>query len=355
MATIEVRRGRDGELSYRARVRVFGHPERTATFPRKTDARDWAVRIEGDLKRGRYVPTTDAMRRTVAQLVDRYIEETLPLKPRNRDAKGVKRYLKWWSGEIGDYALASVTPAVVNEQKQKLARGEIKPGRRRSPGTVNRYLSALGAAFKAAVREYGWIEASPMPNVSKLEEPRGRVRFLSDDERARLLTACKKTPDLYDLVMLALSTGARRGELLGLKWKDVDLGRAVIVLHDTKNRDRRVLPLAGPALEIMRARSKVRHIASDLVFPSPQKSAVPFNIGVCWPAALAEAEIADFRFHDLRHSAASYLAMNGATLAEIAEILGHRTLAMVKRYAHLTDQHVSRVVCRMNAAVFGGV
>ena len=83
--------------TYRARVRIFGHPERTATFIRKTDARDWAQQLETDLKRGRYVPTTEAMRRTVAQMIDRYLDETLPFKGRNRDSKGTIRYLRFRS------------------------------------------------------------------------------------------------------------------------------------------------------------------------------------------------------------------------------------------------------------------
>lgn len=352
MATVEKRSGRDGRTTYRARVRVFGHPERTKTFKRKTDAKTWAEHTQADLGRGRYVPTTEAMRRTVAQLIDRYLDETLPFKPRNRDAKGTRRYLLWWKNQIGDYALANVSAAVINEHKLRLARDTTSRGNQRIASSVNHYLACLGACFKTAMREYGWLEASPMPNVTKLEEPKGRVRFLSDDERTRLLDACRKTPDLYAIVLLALSTGARRGEILGLRWRDVDLKRDVIILYDTKNRDRRVLPLSGPALELMQGRSRVRQLTTDRVFPNSMRPKAEYNIRRCWPEALKAAGIDDFRFHDLRHSAASYLAMNGATLAEIAEILGHRTLVMVKRYAHLSDSHVAKVVARMNATIF---
>jgi integrase len=352
MATIEARNGKDGEVTYRARVRILGHPERTATFARRTDAKAWATQIEADLRRGRYVATTEAMRRTVAQLIDRYLEETLPHKARNRDRRSVERCLKWWRDEIGEIALANLTPAILTEKKLALRRGNTTRGTQRGPGTVNRYLAALGGCLKTAVLEYGWIEVTPMRNVQKFEEPRGRVRFLSDDERTRLLTVCKKHRDLYALVLLALSTGARKGELLGLKWQDVELSRNAIVLHDTKNRDRRVLPLAGPALALMQERAKVRQIDNAYVFPG-RKNGQPWRSHEAWDDALEEAKIEDFRFHDLRHSAASYLAMNGATLAEIAEILGHRTLAMVKRYAHLSEQHVSKVVTRMNESVFG--
>jgi integrase len=105
------------------------------------------------------------------------------------------------------------------------------------------------------------------------------------------------------------------------------------------------------ALEEMVRLSKVRRIDSDLVFPHVDGTR-PFLLRGPWEGAVKEAKIEDFRFHDLRHSAASYLAMNGATLAEIAEILGHKTLQMVKRYSHLTEQHTSQVVSRMNAAIF---
>ncbi len=148
----------------------------------------------------------------------------------------------------------------------------------------------------------------------------------------------------------ALSTGARRGELLALRWPDVDWQRQVAVLHDTKNRERRALPITGHAFELLQELARVRRIDSDLIFAGPTgKATYP---RAAWERALRAAQIDDFRFHDLRHSAASYLAMSGATLAEIAEVLGHKTLAMVKRYSHLTEAHTAGVVARMNERIF---
>ena len=109
------------------------------------------------------------------------------------------------------------------------------------------------------------------------------------------------------------------------------------------------MPIAGLAYEELKKLSSVRRIDDDRVFPL-----TPDQVRWHFSSALKKAEIEDFRFHDLRHSAASYLAMNGATLAEIAEVLGHKTLQMVKRYAHLTEQHTSKVVERMNKKIFGG-
>ena len=141
-------------------------------------------------------------------------------------------------------------------------------------------------------------------------------------------------------------------EALGLRWQDIDLARGVITLHETKNGERRILPLTGHALELVKQHSKVRQLTCDLVFPGKSLQA-PIDIRTPWETALKRAEIEDFRFHDLRHSAASYLAMNGASLAEIAEILGHKTLQMVKRYSHLSEAHTSKIVSRMNESIFG--
>lgn len=148
-----------------------------------------------------------------------------------------------------------------------------------------------------------------------------------------------------------LSTGGRRMEILGLQWNDIDLHRGIITLHETKNGERRVLPLAGHALQLMKEHTKVRHVNCPYVFPGKNLDS-PIDLRTPFETALKRAKINDFRWHDLRHSCASYLAMNGASLAEIAEILGHKTLQMVKRYAHLSDAHTSKVVARMNEAIF---
>jgi len=182
------------------------------------------------------------------------------------------------------------------------------------------------------------------------------VRFLSDDERGRLLQACQASanPALYPAFVLSLSTGMRRMETMALAWQDVDLKAGRITLHETKNGTRRVVPLAGHALAVLRDHAKVRRLGTDLLFPG-RKPSRPVELRKAWLEALKVAGIEDYRWHDNRHSAASYLAMNGASLAEIAEVLGHRTLQMVQRYAHLSEAHTAGVVERMNARIFGEV
>jgi len=354
MATIETRTNADGTTSHRVKVRIKGFPVQTATFERKSDAKEWAKQTEIAIKSGKYFKTAEAKKHTVGEMIERYLEYV-----ERRSAKrhgSVKLYLDWWADELGEYMLSEISKTLIAEKRDKLLSTEGRNVERRSPATVNRYMTALSHAFTIAINEWEWLEDHPMRKLAKLPEPRGRVRFLNDDERKRLLTACQDirgAENLYLLVVLALSTGARHGELISLRWDQVDFKRKVIVLHDTKNKERRVLPLAHHALELVVKHHEERDASVDIVFPAPRNPDAIWASRAAWLAALKKAKIENFRFHDLRHSAASYLAMNGASLAEIAEVLGHKTLAMVKRYSHLSEAHTATVVERMNQKIFG--
>jgi integrase len=350
MATIVRRPGPNGQHVYRAQVRRKGHPSLSATFTKLSDARKWVQVTEAAIMEGRHFTTTEAKRHTLAETIDRYLLDVLPHKSASSISMQTLQ-LRWWRVHLGYCLLAELTPARIAEHRDKLARGV---GRRPATSTVRRYLAALSHVLTIAVKEWRWLDDSPMRQVSKPKEPRGRVRFLSDQERHQLLAACQasRNPYLHTLVVLALATGARRGELQGLQWPDVDLQHGTLTFHETKNGERRAVPLTGQALTLMRQHAKVRRLDTALLFPDPIGSR-PLSIRNAFENAVARAGIADFRFHDLRHTAASYLAMNGASLMEIAEVLGHKTLAMAKRYAHLSEAHTRGVVERMNRAVFG--
>ena len=295
--------------------------------------------------RRRYFPQHEAERHTLAELVDRQLDAVKMDRPHDYERQRV--LLGWWKEKLGAYTLATLTPDLIGRHRDQL---QSKEGL--SPGTVNRYLSALSKAFSNAVKEWHWLPDNPLRRVSKKPEPRGRVRYLSDDERTALLETCRRSEykPLYLIVLFAMTTGMRRGELLGLRWSDVDPERRVAVLHNTKNGDRRSVPIVPEVAELLREHGKVRRLDKDLIFGSAGDDAVWFD--KFWYRALKAANIKDFRFHDLRHTAASYLAMSGATTAEIAAVLGHRTLQMVKRYAHLSDQHTGTVIERMTRKYF---
>jgi integrase len=356
MATIKERTSKDGSIRYTVEVRLKGYPRQTATFKRKTDAKKWAQQTEAAIREGRHFKTVEAKRHTLAELVDRYINDVLPCKSATL-RRDQTTQLNWFKDEIGAFTLADINPAVITQCRDKLLTEIGQRGKVRTPASVVRYMSALSHAFTIAVNEWQWLEDSPIRKVKKPKEPRGRVRFLEDDDRARLLQACKESSNelLYMCVILALSTGMRQGELMGLKWSDVNLKDRYIILHETKNGERRRVPLSGPALELLQQHSKVRRLDTPLLFPSTRSPNQPINLRKPFISALERAGINDFHWHDLRHCTASYLAMNGANLAAIAEILGHKTLSMVKRYSHLSDGHVSSVIESMNAKIFGGV
>jgi len=345
MATIRERKTGNGEVRYQAQVRLKGFPPQNATFNRKTDAKRWIQQTEAAIREGRHFKTTEAKKRTLAELIDRYVRDVLPTKPKSMNAQG--RQLRWWRDELGYRSLAEITPPLLSETRDKLHEG-------RQPATVVRYMAALSHAFTVACNEWEWLNDNPMRKVRKPKEPRGRVRFLDEDERKRLLAACKASEcqQLYPVVVLALSTGMRQMEVMNLSWADVDLKRGYLILHETKNGERRSVPLVSHARELIEAMSKVRRLDTNLLFYSDVKPTVPVFIRNHWGKALKAAEIENFKFHDLRHTAASYLAMNGASLAEIADILGHKTLQMVKRYAHLSEQHTSKVLEAMNKGIF---
>ncbi len=353
MATFNKHTANDGKVTHRVRIRMKGYPIQTASFERLTDARRWAQQTEAAIREGRHFKTSEAKRHTLAELIDRYSVEILPHK-KGRGAQVQGAQLRWWREQLGTLTLADITPPLIAEYRDKLASG-YPDNQPRSPSTVVRYLAILSHCLNIAVKEYQWLDDSPMRRVTKPKEPRGRVRFLSDDERIRLVTACETStnPYLFPVVVLALSTGMRAGEAMNLEWRDVDLARGWITLRDTKNGERRGVPLTGKALELVRQHAKVRRLDTPLLWPSKEHPDKPMDLRQPWGKALKQAGIEDFRFHDLRHSAASYLAMNGASLNEIAGVLGHKTLNMVKRYAHLSESHTAGVVAAMNSRIFG--
>ena len=350
MATIETRK-RQGKTVYRVKVRLRGYPGADATFDRVTDAKRWAAETETAIRAGRWFQHVEAKRNTLSDLIRRYRAEHLPTAGL-RSTRDRNEYLRFWDEQLGKFTLAEVTAAKIVEVRNKLSAGVTRRGRKLAPASVNRYLSALRHCLSIGVRDFELLDDNPMRKVKQLAEPRGRVRFLSATERDALLRECKAHSEaLHLIVVVALSTGARRGEVLGLRWPDVDMQRGMLTFQQTKNGERRSVPLVNFAAERMREHARVRKIGSDLVFPG--SNGKPLEIGKMFDRAVARAGIADFRFHDLRHTAASALAMSGASLSEIAEVLGHKTLQMVKRYAHLTEGHTRGVVGRMNQAMFG--
>lgn len=354
-----------GALSYRAQVRVKGRPAQSKTFPNRKEAKAWANSVESAIREGRHFPHAAARRTTFDALARDYAETVLPEFDAKERATRI-RQLGWWSKQFAGLTLAEITRDRISAARDVLSkefftRGKPRTNKKtgeviapkeytRSGATVNRFIATLSHAFSFAVKDRRLLDRNPVADIGRKKEPRGRTRFLSDEERAALLGACEKSewPALRALVLLGLTTGARRGELISLRWSDVDLKTGRALVRDTKNGEQRTLPLTGKALEALRELKLQGSARSEHVFSNPSGFPGPFeHFDSHWYAAVERAGISDFHFHDLRHSTASMLAAQGASLLEIADVLGHKTLAMVKRYSHLVVDHKARVIEKM--------
>lgn len=295
------------------------------------------------------------------------------------DGRDESRYqrIEAWIRLLGDKPFMDITPDDIDAAMDQLANepAQVYHGKdaaghpifkrktgRRTGATLNRYLQALAACYTWARRQRKVPRGfeSPTKLVDKSQESRGRVRYLKDDEREALLAACREStwPRLYLLVLMAMTTGARRGELLALRWCDIDLaaGEARIGEDDTdaerrtKNGDARSLILLPQVLdELAKFAPKDAPTSEALVFRSRLKPSKAFQTAEAFRDAMALAGIKNFRFHDLRHTAASYMAQYGASTLEIATTLGHRTLRMVQRYAHLNTSSQRRLMTNVFA------
>ncbi|WP_054075036.1 tyrosine-type recombinase/integrase [Comamonas testosteroni] len=362
MAAIRERKDQNGKVSYQAQVRIQGYPPQSKTFLRKTDAKQWAIQTETEIRTGMTIRKSTASKHTVREMLERYRDNVLIDKANG--GKDHKTHIAWWIDELGHYALSEVTTDLVTRSMDKLKKSKTRLGKSPAPATVLRYLMALSHAFNVARKQWNWCESSPVENVQRPKVKNERTRYLTDAEREALLRACKNSPnaDLYLVVLLAISTGMRKGEIMGMRWQDIhtapDQSFTRVHLTKTKNDKARSVLLTSPALELMEER-RIKQIdslqakaATGLIFPSAVNANQPVDLRKPWGSALQAAGIEEFRFHDLRHTTASYLAMNGASLLSISKVLGHQTTKMTERYSHLATSHIDEVVRSMNAKKF---
>ena len=349
-------------------IRLQGHPPVSKTFKRLADAKSWAQETELSLRRGEYGPAdSKAKNRTLHDAIEKYQAEVLSQKaPSSQRIEAT--YLRFWRAELGNYALSVLSPeiiskkmAVLNESGDRRSTKTKSAAKPKSRKTIKLYRDNLELILKHA-QSWGWLgKANPMDGVTRITKAnKERVRFLDDDERKALLEACKESPNpqLYPIVLFALCTGARLNEILKLSVKDLDLIRQVAILRETKNKETRKVPIVSFLKKALEQHLKwheewVADMPSGTRYLFPRRDGMaPIDIRKAWENARDNAGIIDFRFHDLRHSAASYLAMNGASQLEIAEVLGHKTLQMVKRYSHLSEDHTRSVVEKMAGKIF---
>lgn len=364
MASIRERVDAAGQKTFQAQIRIKGFPPQTRTFGTKTDAKKWARQTEVDIQSGMHIRQSQASSRTFSDLLDEYVKVVLPTK--KQDVSVNDAMVAFWRKQIGAYSLSAVSTKLIEEKRDLLASEKSPRKKPRAPATVLKYMMLLSHIFSTAVN-WQWCERNPVESAAKPTVNNKRVRYLRDDERASLLQACKvsENQDIYLVVVLAISTGMRKGEIMGMKWEAMtffeDRGYAKLLLsaEDTKNSTQRSALIASHAYELLHKRRADIAIPATvdslkgLIFPSLANPKKPVDLRTPWETALRRAKISDFKFHDLRHTAASYMAMNGATTLEIKEALGHKSTAMAERYSHLSESHVDDVVLKMNERHFG--
>ena len=333
---------KNGDTRYRTIITRSGKAIKTKTFRRKSDARTYGNRLVIEYQ-GHEAKGVKPCTVTFSKLADEYMKDWS-----GKDHDRVRLVL-WWEKQFGAILLSEITPELIREK--------LKPHKSKAPATYNRYLAVVSSILDYATLQNEddditeeYIRLNPCKEVRSLKVENKRVRYLSDHEKLRLIKAAQTISGKFYLkVLMALTTGMRKGELDILRWNDIDFERGLAILKNTKNGSARHTPIPNVILGELK---KHREIGNALLFPSTINPDKAFDFRKKWTTCLKIANIQNFRWHDMRHDTASTLARDGKTLKEIAEILGHKSLASTDRYTHLCTDHKSQILNdTMNKAI----
>ncbi len=317
MASIRSRNGK-----WQARITRKGEQPRAKSFQSRQDAERWARQIESDIDKGSYTNLVLADRTPFKAVIERYVQEvTLTTRSMKEDTFRLRALARH---PIAKLNMAAITPIKVAEYRDE--RLKIV-----STGTVIRELSYFSSIINHARREWGINMINPIPLVKKPPAPQGRSRILSEDELNRLFDALKPRVKnantwLLPLTMFALESAMRRGEILGLRWKHINLEKRTAFIPLTKNGESRTVPLSLAAIEILK---QLPRNLNGQVFPVN-----PTTLSAAIDRARIKAKLEDFHFHDLRHMAITRIAEKLPNLIELSAVSGHKSLAMLRRYYH---------------------
>jgi integrase len=325
------RRYPDGQLSkdWYIDYRVNGKRYKRRIGPHKKLAEQVLMDIEVKKAKGEYLGIHELKKITLADFLDEYL--TWASVNKGANTYTLNRFCADRLREVFTSHLSGITAKQVDDYKVK-RRAVV------SPATVNRELALLKHMCTKAV-EWGYLKANPLIPVKFLKEPLGRLRYLTREEMDALISTC--SPHLRPIVMVALHTGMRKGEVLGLTWQDIDFGASTITVRHTKNNEPKVIPMNQTLYEELQRLP--RHLRSAYVFCNPQGQ--PYDeVKRSFKTACQNAGIRDFRFHDLRHTFASCLVMNSVNLKTVQHLLGHKDIRMTLRYSHLSQEHLQAAV-----------
>jgi integrase len=304
-------------------------------------------KIQTLIDEGRYLEKKRESKETLGQVRDRYIDWCKGIKQKTVDDK--EDHLNAILEFFGiDTLIGKVTKADVERFHAHL--GSVNAKRKKTPiaiATINRRMACLKHFFHKA-EDWDLIAVNPARRATLRKENNRRLRFLTIEECKILLDCCPSLA-LKQIVELALNTGMRKGELLRLEWEHINLRRGFLEILDQKNGEYDTIPLNERALEILR--SIPRRLDSKFIFPG-KKPGKPFkDLKRQFETAVKKANLDDVTFHTLRHTAASYLVMEGIDLTTVKEILRHKSISMTLRYAHLSPKHKQSAVEALGKAL----
>lgn len=322
--------------TWKALVRKTGWPTSSKTFRTKRDAEDWGRRTEDEMVRGTYIQRVPSEKMTVQLALDRYEKEVMSTKKVSTQLSEKYRVAEI-KNFFGKYSLAAVTPDIVAEYRDK----RLEKGK--SNNTVRLELALLGHLFTVAIKEWHiGLTYNPVANIRKPSPGPGRNRRLTVAEQDRLMAAVNahSNPMLGWIVGIAIETGMRTSEILGLDKAQVNTQKRVVSLDDTKNDSSRTVPLTKRATELfeLALANPMRPNDTNLIFfgePSKDKSRKPYQFKKIWIQIKKDLGFEDLHFHDLRHEAVSRLVEAGLSDQEVASISGHKSMQMLRRYTHL--------------------
>jgi len=283
-------------------------------------------KVMTQLAEGQWLDKLEGADKTFKELAEKYINEYAKINKRSwqKDQERLNNHLIPFFGEM---IVTEISPKVISAYKGHRYKKDI------APATINRELTIMKHMYTMAVKEWEWCRDNPVKRVRMEKEGPSRDRWLTYEEEKRLLDACPAW--LKEIVTFALNTGMRQGEILGLRWKDVNLISGIVILDMTKNGDRRSIPLNRIAWDMLKQKSRVRYLASDYVFTNDAgKRMDGGNLRTDYMKALKKAKIEAFTFHDLRHTFATRLVHRGIDLYKVQKLLGHRDNKTTQRYAH---------------------
>lgn len=281
-------------------------------------------KIKGQIAEGKWFERLPGEDYTFKEIMDRYLEECSSAKgSTDRDKISLKHLLPFF----GDKIVTHILPRDVSEYKA-LRRKEGA-----SPATINRELALMKHCFNVARREWEYVRDNPVSMVSMEKEPPPRDRWLTREEGSKLL-ACSAAW-LHRMIVFSVETGLRRGELLNLRWSDVQLQVKVIVVWGAKTKERRSVPLSQRAFQVLQTIRKMGETGEFVFTNSQSKEQVNVQtLRTAFDTAIRRAGIINFHWHDLRHTFASRLAQAGVDPYTIQKLMGHKSFVTTQRYAH---------------------